>query len=136
MKTYSFVTLFLACSIASAQDVNDWVKYSNYPKTGIYTTTIASLLAKPVMMSKQEGCRVLSFDMFGEVHKTKKEVGPVSSDGAHISAAQKTLIKKVGEKGTIWIYNVKLQCNDGTTHRFGKEKGSFAVYYFRIKDKK
>lgn len=88
------------------------------------------------MMSKQEGCRVLSFDMFGEVHKTKKEVGPVSSDGAHISAAQKTLIKKIGEKGTIWIYNVKLQCNDGTTHSFGKEKGSFAVYYFRIKDKK
>lgn len=88
------------------------------------------------MVSKQEGCKVQSFDMFGEAYKAKKEVGPVSSDGANVSSPQRALIKKVGDKGTIWIYNVKVQCNDGTVHTFGKEKGSFAVYYFRLKDKK
>ena len=78
----------------------------------------------------------MSFDMFGEQYKAKKELGPVLSDGATISAAQRALVKKVGDKGTIWIYNVKVQCNDGSTHTFGKEKGSFAVYYFRLTDKK
>ncbi|OSZ81817.1 hypothetical protein CAP35_00680 [Chitinophagaceae bacterium IBVUCB1] len=133
---YCAVLLCFMHLTSEAQDVNDWVRYGNYPNTGIYSATPSALLAKPVMISKKQGCKVESFDMYGEAYKAKRDIGPVSSDGANISPAQRKLIMKTGNNGTIWIYNVKLTCNDGSKHTFGKGPGSLAVYYFKLVNKK
>jgi len=116
--------LLSAATAATAQNKNQvWVSLGNISSFTMVNnkptpaiTTCAAILENPVLIVKKPGaeCAVIKFTFSISSGKNATIKGPVPVQGAALNEeARKLLTENAGSNGTVFIEDIKVNCEDG-----------------------